>query len=156
MQNWDEKYGALIFHVSIFPKNMVPYRIQLCSCLPITLIKNEWLSRVHPWIFGYLEIWNEFGVEPKFGQNKPCPEKPVFFQNFGKKTHKSMFGTDLEAIWRFQIFGYLDIWTDRQIVTGRQLVMNVRVKYLFVGCTFVLVTQHVWVNIWVETFIWSF
>ena len=32
----------------------------------------------------YFNIWNEFGVEPKFGKHNPCLDKLLFFQNIGK------------------------------------------------------------------------
>ena len=51
----------------------------LRSRLPITPIKNEWLSRVHIWIFG------KIGVEKRFGQKTACPDMATFLPNFGKK-----------------------------------------------------------------------
>ena len=60
----------------------------------------------------YFNIWNKFGVEPKVGQKKQCPDKPLFFQNLGKK-HRNR---GLERIWkRFGTSKYLVIWTFEQI-----------------------------------------
>ena len=68
-------------------------------------------------ILGYLEIWNEFGVEPKFRQNKLCPVKPLFFQNLGKN-HGNR---GLDQIWKqFGTSKYLVIWTFEQIHELRQ------------------------------------
>ena len=56
-QNQDEKYGAIIFHGSIFLKKYGPLQDSILrSRLPITPIKNEWLSRVHIWIFGKIRV----------------------------------------------------------------------------------------------------
>ena len=75
----------------------------LRSCLPITPIKNEWLSRVHIWIFG------KIGVEKRFGQKTACPDMATFLPNFGKKSQDSRFGRDLAEVWNIQIFGNLNI-----------------------------------------------
>jgi hypothetical protein len=38
-----------------------------------------------------------------------------FFPNFDKNSQISIFGRDLEEVWNIQIFGYLNILTDRRI-----------------------------------------
>ncbi len=59
-----------------------------------------------------MDVWNEFGVEPKFGQNKPCSDKPLFFHNLGKKHRNRGF----KWIWnRFGASKYLVIWTFEEI-----------------------------------------
>ena len=63
----------------------------LRSRLPITLIKNEWLLRVHIWIFG------EIGVEKRFVQKTACPDMVTYLPNFGKKNHRIR---DLEGFGR--------------------------------------------------------
>ena len=95
----------------------------LRSCLPITPIKNEWLSRVHFWIFG------KIGVEKRLGQKTAYPDMTTFLPNFGKKSQDLRFERDLAEVWNIQIFGNLNIWTDRQIMANitqhdRQLVKN--------------------------------
>ena len=47
--------------------------------LPITPIKNEWLLRVHVWIFG------KIGVEKRFGQKTACLDMATFLPDFGQK-----------------------------------------------------------------------
>ncbi len=89
----------------------------LHSRLSATLIKNNGYRGC---IFEYLKIWNKFRVEPSFGQNKPCPDKPLFFQNL-EKTQKSKFGMDLEAMW---LSKYLVSWTFERIDKSQQVASN--------------------------------
>lgn len=100
-------------------------------------------------IFEYLNIWIKFGAEPQFGQNKPCLDKPLFFQNLGKNTEIEVW-MDLEAIWCFQIFGYLGIWTERTIMAATQLKTCSKMFNNFNQCTnpvdrtFLNIFENVW------------
>ena len=67
------------------------------------LEKNEWLSRVHIWIFG------KIGVEKRFGQKTACSDMAVFLPNFGKISQDLRFERDLTEVWNIQIFGNLNI-----------------------------------------------
>ena len=65
----------------------------LRSRLPITLIKNEWLPRVHIWIFGRI------GVEKSFGQKQRVPVVICLsVQMFKSSPPNFLFGTNLAAI----------------------------------------------------------
>ena len=74
---------------------------------------NVWTCMQYIWIFGSLV---EIGVEMKFGQKTACPDMLTFFQILSKKSQILRFGGDLAEVWNIQIFGYLNIWTDRQIM----------------------------------------
>ncbi len=75
----------------------------LQSRLPITPIKNEWLLRVHIWIFG------KIGVEKRFGQKTACPDMATFLPNFYKKSQDLRSGRDFAEVWNIQVFGNLNI-----------------------------------------------
>ena len=96
---------------------MVRYMIWYSAliCLP------PWSKMNGYWgcIFGDLEIWNEFRVEQKFGQNEHCPEKALFFPRLRKKNTEikvwSRFGSDL-ALPNIPLFEHLN----RKMNYGRQ------------------------------------
>ena len=53
-----------------------------------------------------IESLAEIGVEKRFGQKTACPDMTTFFSDLNKKI------TEIEiwaAIWKNQIFGYLNI-----------------------------------------------
>jgi len=56
----------------------------------------------------YLDIWTKFGVDPKYRQKYSLSGQVNLFPDLDKKSQDLTFGTDLEAIWNIQIFGYLD------------------------------------------------
>ena len=82
----------------------------LHSYLPTIPIKNEWLSRVHIWIFG------EIKVEKRFRQRTAMTDMSTFcpiFSVFGRKNRRLRH---LAEIWqRFGVSKYLVIWTFEQI-----------------------------------------
>ena len=73
----------------------------------------------------YMDIWLfSGGRSRKVIWTKNCLSgHDNFFPNFSvwkTKSHVWIFGRDLAAIWKNQIFGYLVIWTDRWITAGTQ------------------------------------
>ena len=68
--------AQLYFMALSFSKYGVLQDPILRSCLPITLIKNEWLSRAHIWIFGGIR------VEKRFGQKTDMTDMATFCQFF--------------------------------------------------------------------------
>ena len=76
------------------------------------------------------EIWgkiNGFGhLQQKSEQKRDLKKKQfvwtcrLFPQIFTKKSQVWALGTDWERIWPFQIFGYLDVWAKKRIMTGTQ------------------------------------
>ena len=107
-QNRDKKYGAIIFYRSIFLRIYGTQQVSILrSHLPITPINNEWLSRIHVWLFG------EIGVEQWFGQKNSLLGYGNFSSKWWQKNHRIR---DLEEIWRrFGTSKYLVIWTFEQI-----------------------------------------
>ena len=61
------------------------------------------------WIFGGLRSRN------KIRTNNSLSGHGHFFPILDKEITVLWFGRDLAAIWNIQIFGYLNIWTDRWI-----------------------------------------
>ena len=55
-------------------------------------------------------MWTKVRVDPNLDENSLSGH--FDFSHLNKKSQVSIFGTDLEAIWKFKIFGYLDIKTD--------------------------------------------
>ncbi len=93
----------LYFMAQSFSKYGALQDLILRSCLPITPITNEWLSRVHFWIFG------KIGVEKRFGQKQPVQTWRLLFQILVKKSQDLRFGRDLAEVWGIQIFGNMNI-----------------------------------------------
>jgi len=69
---------------------------------------------MYNWIFG-----TEVGVDPNSKKNSLSGHVD-FFNYLEKKSQVLTFGMDLEAISKFQIFGYLDVWMEKTITTVTQ------------------------------------
>ena len=100
---WMKNMVRLYFTAQSFSKYGALQDVIVRSHLPITPIKNEWLARVHIWIFGRI------GVEKRFGQKTACSDMAVFLPNFGKISQDLRFERDLTEVWNIQIFGNLNI-----------------------------------------------
>jgi len=59
----------------------------------------------------------------RFEKKTACPTCRLFSQIYTKKSQVWAFGTDLEEIWPFQIFGYLGFWAKKRIMAGTHLVV---------------------------------
>ena len=62
-----------------------------------------------PWLRSIWAFGTKIRVEMRF-KRTACPAISTFPPNLDKKSQVLAFGTDLEWIWPFQIFGYLGVW----------------------------------------------
>ena len=64
---------------------------------------------------GFGHFGTKIGVEMRFEKKQPVRTCRLFSQIYTKKSQLWAFGTDLERIWPFQIFGCLGVWANNEL-----------------------------------------